>query len=323
MTTIREIAEKTGYSLSSVSVVLSGKGDSRNISAKTQAKIINAARDMGYTPNVSARRLRSNHIKKMIVVYWATDYRAPLVFRFLQGIYRYMNAKKTAYEIIIHPFSPGKLMEIATPLELSTYSACIICTATEKDIAFLENIKVVTPIILYNRISEKYSSVIVDNQEIGAYAAKVLWERGKKNALIVCVEKSLHFIKERIDEFISSFQSLGGHVQRIDAVDNTISSAYKSVMKCDFSEFDHLGIFCTTDILSMGVLKRINELKINKESVYFVHIAMLDKEISSLILPNSTVIEIPIEKMGYKCLELIDMIIKGDIKKIKTVKIGI
>ena len=60
MSTVKEIAKQTGYSISTVSIVLRGQGDARSISKKTQVKIIKAAKDMGYTPNISARRLRKS-----------------------------------------------------------------------------------------------------------------------------------------------------------------------------------------------------------------------------------------------------------------------
>ena len=45
MSTVKEIAKQTGYSISTVSIVLRGQGDARSISKKTQAKIIKAAKD--------------------------------------------------------------------------------------------------------------------------------------------------------------------------------------------------------------------------------------------------------------------------------------
>jgi DNA-binding LacI/PurR family transcriptional regulator len=320
MTTIKKIAEKTGYSLSTVSIVLSGNGDERHISARTQDKVLKTARDMGYAPNVSARRLRNNGgMKNMIVVYWASDYRAALVFRFLQGVHRYMKRKKAEYEIIIHPFDPGTLSRILSPPKLSAYSAGIVCTAAEKDIAFLGEIKAITPLILYNRYSEKYSSVVVDNREIGQEAAKVLWEKGKRRALVVHAGMYLSFVSERVEAFISAFRNFGGEAEELDVPENTIAAAYSRAGDYDFQ--GDPGLFCTTDILAMGILKRLNELGITGESVHIVYITTLNREIASFALPGCSLLEIPIEKMGYKCLETIDRIFKGEILKPSPIKV--
>jgi DNA-binding LacI/PurR family transcriptional regulator len=317
MATIKEIAEKTGYSLSTVSIVLSGNGDERHISTQTQGKVLNAARDMGYTPNVSARRLRnSGGMKNMIVVYWASDYRAALVFRFLQGLHLYMKRKKVEYEIIIHPFNPGTLSRVVSPQALSAYSAGIVCTADDKDLAFLGGLKAATPIVLYNRHSEKYVSVVVDNNEIGKEAARLLWEKGKRRALAICAAGNLSFVNERVEAFISAFKDLGGEARTLNVLDNTIASAYG--LAFDFQEAaksGDLGVFCATDILAMGILKRLKELGIEGEAVHIVYITTLNREISSFALPGCSTLEIPIEKMGYTCLETIDRIFKGEVVK--------
>jgi DNA-binding LacI/PurR family transcriptional regulator len=324
MTTIKEIADKTGYSLSTVSIVLNGNGDERRISAQTQNKVLAAARDMGYIPNVSARRLRnSGGIKNMIVVYWASDYRAALVFRFLQGLHLFMRRTKTDYEVIIHPFDPGTLSKVLSPSALSAYSAGIICTADEKDIAFLEAMGGVTPIVLYNRHSEKYSSIIVDNYDIGRKAARLLWDAGKRRTLAVCAARNLSFVNERVEAFITVFQSLGGTVETLNVPDNTIAAAYTAAADFDFQRESSLGVFCTTDILSMGILKRLNELGLGRETVRIVYIATFNNEIASFALPGCSMLEIPIEKMGYKCLETIDRIFKGEIIKPRAVMVKI
>jgi DNA-binding LacI/PurR family transcriptional regulator len=321
MVTIREIAENSGFSLSTVSIVLSGNGKVRHVAPETQDKILEIAQSMGYLPNVSARRLRSKNMNNMIIVYWASDYRAALVFRFLQGLYRYMKRQQVSYEVIIHPFSPGTLMEVANPSKLSAYNAGIVCTADEKDISFLENTKIFTPLVIYNRHSKTYNSVTVDNNEIGKKAAEIIWSKGKRKALAIGAPLNISYINERINAFITEFEKMGGSVERIDVLDNSIDSAYNSILDFDFTRESSLGIFCTSETLSMGVIKRINELGIDRKSIHIVQIAMLTKDISHFVFPDCTILEIPIEKMGYKCMETIDRIFKGEIVKPDAVKV--
>ena len=47
-----------GLSVSTVSVVLNGRGDQVRISKETQKKVLNAAKEINYQPNIYARRLR-------------------------------------------------------------------------------------------------------------------------------------------------------------------------------------------------------------------------------------------------------------------------
>src|SRR4051812_17594670 len=54
--TIKEIAERTGLSVPTVGHVL-GRGGGR-YSAETRRRVMEAAREMGYRPNLSARAMR-------------------------------------------------------------------------------------------------------------------------------------------------------------------------------------------------------------------------------------------------------------------------
>jgi DNA-binding LacI/PurR family transcriptional regulator len=159
----------------------------------------------------------------------------------------------------------------------------------------------------------------VDNYEIGRAAAKILWEKGKRKALAVYSARNILFVKEWVEAFITAFRKRGGEAETLNVLDNSIISAYGSALELDFR--GDLAVFCTTDILAMGILKRLNELGIDREAAHIVYITTLDREIASFALPGCSMLEIPIEKIGYKCLETIDRIFKGEIVKPCTVKV--
>ncbi len=56
--TLSTLAEKTGYSITTISRVLSGKADEHRISAETKEKILRAAQENNYSPNLIAQNLR-------------------------------------------------------------------------------------------------------------------------------------------------------------------------------------------------------------------------------------------------------------------------
>jgi LacI family transcriptional regulator len=57
MVSLKDIAAKLGVSTTTVSWVLSGKGDARNISKKMQEMVRKCAEELNYTPNSLARSL--------------------------------------------------------------------------------------------------------------------------------------------------------------------------------------------------------------------------------------------------------------------------
>lgn len=312
MSTIKEIAEQTGYSISTVSIVLRGQGDARSISKDTQAKIIDAAKDMGYTPNISARRLRKSDEKYTVVVYWPTDYRAGLVFRFLQGIYSYIEHISSKYEIIIYPYAPNALKNSATAMNLSSYSAAVVCAASNEDLEYLSSNRFVTPIVLYNRHLADYPCVMMDSYAMGQNAAEIMLAAGVERSVVVSSEQSYVFSQKRVDGFTDAYTAKGGHCRNILANPRDPESVCTALRSIDFSLADRIGVFCTTDHLVPGVYKYFQDAKHSiGERVKLVTIGTQDNEMFSALFSDIDTINIPIEEMGRCCIALIDRSMNG------------
>ena len=56
--TIKDIARETGFAISTISTVLNKKETTIPVSSKTKEKVREAARRLGYYPNLMARSLR-------------------------------------------------------------------------------------------------------------------------------------------------------------------------------------------------------------------------------------------------------------------------
>ena len=307
MSTVKEIAKQTGYSLSTVSIVLRGQGDARSISKKTQVKIIKAAKDLGYTPNISARRLRKSEKKYTVVVYWQTDYRAGLVFRFLQGIYGYIERVSSKYEVIIYPYAPNTLKNFATAMNLSSYSAAVVCAASNEDLEYLSNSRFVTPIVLYNRHLENYPCVMMDSYAMGQNAAEIMLNAGVDRSVVISSEQGYVFSQKRVEGFTDAYTAKGGRCRSIPANPRDPESVCTALRSIDYSLADRIGVFCTTDHLVPGVYKYFQDAKHSiKDRVELVTIGTQDNEIFSTLFSDIHTINIPIGEMGRCCIELID-----------------
>jgi LacI family transcriptional regulator len=315
MITIREISEYTGLSPSTVSIVLNGKTKSRNISEKTARKILDAARELGYTPNISARRLRNNNTKKYVAVFWANDYRAPLLFEFLNGIQKHIESSGTEIEIVLRLFKPDYLYKSAQPEQLSMYSATVICTASKKDLEYLESTSFASPIVLYNRFSEKYSNVLVDNEALGAKAAEIFASHGKKKAIVFAAHTN-HYIycEKRMSGFMNTFSITGGNTTVINSPENRYQAAFDTISEME-------GVFCNADcvfflhdLLAISYINYIHRKSIvdvpSSQEIISIGIRENDKY-DNLLIPLS-IIEVPIEAMGRECMRIVEEWLGGD-----------
>lgn len=315
MATIREIAEYTKLSASTVSIVLSGKAADRNISEKTTKKILDAAKVLGYTPNISARRLRNNNTKKYISVFWANDYRAPLLFEFIHGMQQLIEETQSDIEIVLRLFTPDCLSASVQQEHLSMYSATVVCTASPKDLDYLERTDFSTPIVLYNRFSQKYSHAIVENQEIGAKAAEIFAAHGRKNA-IVFATKTGHYIysEKRMLGFMNTFSNYGGITTVINTQENSLTSSFETVKEAK-NLFQHADcVFCLHDRLAISYLNFIRNTNLIAvpEDQEIISIGVHDNDTyDNLFIPLS-VIEVPIREMGYECMRIVTDRLNGD-----------
>src|SRR3974377_392083 len=82
--TIRDVARESGYSASTVSIVLNSAPLSRYIPDETKARIQTVARRLGYRPNPLARSLRSQ--RSNIVGVMVFDITDPFCTPILRGL---------------------------------------------------------------------------------------------------------------------------------------------------------------------------------------------------------------------------------------------
>lgn len=135
--TIKDIAEKAGVSVATVSFVLNDKCVEKKISKATQEKVWETVRELGYQPNVLARTLRSDleeSNKYYITIFWTTDKRDRIMIRFLRGLQEEILRKKLNCEITIKPYENNHLQEAMTDRTLKMCHGIILCNASEKDI---------------------------------------------------------------------------------------------------------------------------------------------------------------------------------------------
>ncbi len=84
MITIRDVAGQSGFSVTTVSMVLNAGPASSRISARTRSRIWKVAQRLGYRPNLYARSLRSRRSHTLgVVVFDLTD---PYCTQILRGI---------------------------------------------------------------------------------------------------------------------------------------------------------------------------------------------------------------------------------------------
>lgn len=309
MVSIKEIAKLAGVSQSTASMVLNSKGDYYRISPATQQRILEAARQLGYQPNISARRLRSGGEKVLpiIALMWTLDTRAHLVGRFLKGIQQGLSELEDEYELLIVPFVDNMLSEVRSLLTGTRFNGAIIANTTEQDELFLEQSDLNVPIVLYQRRSSKYNTVSVDSFKTGQMVAEKFAERGHRRLGLVMPDVSSQAIRLRKDGFVAKARELGMELLEHHIVyeDYSELGGYTAAKQLFATGGDlPTAIFATSDQMAVGILHALHELGIRvPEQVELI--GHDNESVTRFTVPSLSTVHLPVEEMAKECVKLL------------------
>ncbi|HPF86865.1 MAG TPA: LacI family DNA-binding transcriptional regulator [Candidatus Limiplasma sp.] len=303
MPTIREIAKETGLSVSTVSIVLRGNVPKGRVSEETQKKIRMTAQKMGYQPNLSARRLRSGQENvRTLAVFWASDFRAPLMVRFLRGLQKAVLDSGDTSEFVIYPYHVGKLREALR--EPYFYNAAIVCNANKDDIAFLENDNIPVPVVLYNRHSQTILNVCVDNVAMGVLPAAIFTSRGHRHAVMITNLAPFMGMEEREQRFTQEVINNGLSI-RLLRVEASMEGGYQAAQAIAAMEPRPDCVFCLHDALAIGALKGFASRGVRvPEDIELISVGNGDKDLEEYASTSLSVVHLPMERMAAECLRL-------------------
>jgi LacI family transcriptional regulator len=303
MVTIREIAEAAGVSISTVSIVLGGKAAERSISVPTQEKVNEAARRLGYLRNVSARRLRiQSSDTTVIAVFWASDFRAPMMVRFLRGLQTGILNCNRKCELVIHPYHNDSLRDSLTTLGMC--NVAIICNASAIDMEFLETYSFPVPIVLYNRHSDKFCTVNVDDILMGQLPAQIFSARNHKNAVLLTSASVFPGMDDRVNSFIQTAEDAGVSVQVITE-ENSMSGGYQGGLAISDLSPTPDCVFTISDYMAIGALRAFYQRGVRiPDELELISIGNGDRELEEFAYISLSIVHLPMEKMAESCLNL-------------------
>jgi LacI family transcriptional regulator len=193
MVTIRDVAKESGFSSTTVSIVLNNAPLARYIPAATKKRIERAAKKLGYRPNLFARSLRSkrSHTVGVMVV----DMTDPFCMLVLRGI------ENSLYQSSFLPILTDMHNErsrferyLEMLLDRRVEGLIVVANWLFLDInllADLEKSSVPTAIIGCELKNEQMSSVIVDNEMGAQMAIEHLHSLGHRKIAIIRGPKGL------------------------------------------------------------------------------------------------------------------------------------
>ena len=172
---VKDVAARSGVSFQTTSKVLNGGG---SVADATRARILKAASDLGYVPNLQARSLVMQRTRTIGLI--AGDFRDPGLSRCLAGAEQ--EARRQGYAVLISSIEPeGSGTEYALPamMERRVDGVLLAAPHMEDDRAVSHVLDRTLPAVSLHRIAgSDVTTVGPDDEQAGYIATRHLLELG-------------------------------------------------------------------------------------------------------------------------------------------------
>lgn len=305
---LKQIAEMTGLSIATVSHALN---NTRGVSPENVAKVLKAAKEIGYRPNMAAKTLKTNKSKSIALIIPRVEPDKSTNYFYLDimaGVHVRLNENK--YSLIIGTYQESAKDDSAISIDLLKhrwFDGILIVPNSMKKGCIEEIIKSNVPFVLIDReIKDSPLDFVISDNEKGSYEAiKLMCEKGRKKIAFVgsmlrasaSYERFLGYKKCLADYDLPIEDSLILRNEQLSIKNGMKSAEYLLEQGVD-------GIFVSDNTLTLGVFRYLKMKKIRlSEDISLI--GYDDYPWMDDVEPSiTTVKQFPFE-MGYNAAEIL------------------
>lgn len=299
MSTINDVAEKAGVSVTTVSRVLNNRG---YISEKTREKVYRTMEELNYQPNEIARSLlrKQSNIIGLII----PDISHPFFGEFANAAEYYAYRQGCKLLLCNSQLDPAKEREYIEMMKRHRVDGIIMGSHT-LDVEVYRNLPY--PVVTLDRQIEGIPFVASDNERGGELAAQLLIDKGCRKLAHICGNLQLDLLANRRTSAFERVASENGATfmtlqTNMDVFDQQEYERIISGLLTEHPDID--GVFATSDIIAAFVIKWCR--KLGKQVPGQVRIVGYDDvRMASWVTPGITTVKQPIREMGRLAVELI------------------
>ncbi len=307
MITIRDVAKQSGFSSTTVSIVLNNAPLARYIPATTKKRIESTAKKLGYRPNLFARSLRSRRSHTIgVMVFDMTD---PFCIPVLRGIENSLY-QASYLPILTDVHNERTRFERYLEMLLDRRVEALIVVANWLFVNIdvlgdLEKSNIPTVMIGRELKNDSISSVIVDN-ELGGYAAvEHLYSLGHRKIAFIRGPKTLTDSAPRWKGVRSFAKARGLELDPRLVADlpesgdpiSSFETGYKLTEQMLKAKRAFTALMAFDDMTAFGAIRALSRAGLRVPEHCSV-IGFDDIAASSLCTPSLTTIRQPMEAMG-------------------------
>jgi LacI family transcriptional regulator len=314
MVTIRDVAKRSGFSSTTVSIVLNNAPLSRYIPAKTKKKIELAAQRLGYRPNQFARSLRSRRSHTVgVMVFDMTDPYCTLVLRGIENTLYQASYLPILTDVHNERSRFERYLEML--LDRRIEGLIVLANWLFLDINLLgdlEKSSIPTAMIGYELQTDSMSSVTVDNEVGGYLALEHLHSLGHRKIAFIRGPKALTDSSPRwrgIRNFARSSKleidpRLIADLPESRDPTSSFEAGQKLTEDLIRQKRPFTALLAFDDMSAFGAIRALSRAGIRVPDQCSV-IGFDDVATSALYTPSLTTVRQPMEAMGASAVEIV------------------
>ena len=256
---VKDVAARSGVSFQTTSKVLNGGG---SVSDVTRARILQAASDLGYVPNLQARSLVMQRTTTVGVI--TGDFSDPGLSRCLAGAEA--EARRQGFGLMLTSIEPeGSGTEFALPAMMERRVDGILFAAPhmEEDEAVAHVLDPSLPVVSLNHIpGGSVTTVSADDEEAGYVATRHLTERGHRVIGTLTGVAGRRLTQGRLRGYRKALQEAGvrSAADLVEEAGVDVAGGLASLPRLVGRRPDVTAIFCQHDLVAVGALTALGML---------------------------------------------------------------
>lgn len=315
MATLKDVAQKACVDVSTVSRALN---NTSYVHPETKARIVAAAKELGYRPNVMAKALRQGRRHTLGVI--VPRLHLTLFSEILPGIEH--EAERLGYSTLISTTDDDPQREKSCLERMqNSFVDGIIITGTGRNNRLLRSIQAsgiaVTQIV---RCQEpRISSIVADYEACGRNAVDYLYSKGCRRIALIAGYSHQSPFKGRYEGYSKAIAAHGLEELLAESTQpvNSFEYGYECANQLLRDEPELDAILAPVDMQGLGVLRALKEQGIRVPEQVKV-ISMTGHAIGEMLETSMTSMEMPAFEMGEKAAQLTIMEIESPSEKAPT-----
>lgn len=304
--TTHDVAKRAGVSQPTVSLVLS-KNVRARVSPQTRERVLEAARELGYVPNVVARSLvRSRSYAIGVIV---PDLRNPFFAEVVSGAERV--ASEAGYAVLLcETREIPRDRHIQALLERQVDGIMVDAIGAA---SLPEPMMAGVNLVLIDEPPDRWPGVASDAAGAGRLAAEHLLSLGHKRFGFLGPATNVHAIRMRERGFVAALAEKGIRLESpmLRRVAATAAGGQNGMRALLDLESPPTAVFCSNDLVAAGALKVCSMGGVHVPDAISI-VGCDDIELASLLVPELTTIAIPARELGARAARLLLQALKGD-----------